>query len=68
MCGLFLDNIIFKVNDYETERNERMQMGLLGMVESEYGLDYVDGEDPGNESEYGLDYVDGEVPGKNNQS
>ncbi|XP_023338900.1 uncharacterized protein LOC111709470 [Eurytemora carolleeae] len=34
------------VNDYETERNERRQMVLLGMVESEYGLDYVDGEDP----------------------
>ena len=37
-------------------------MVLLGMVESEYGLDYVDGEDPGNESEYVLDYIyiDGE--------
>ena len=50
------------MNDYETERNERRQMVLLGMVESEYGLDYVDGEDPGNESEYVLDYIyiDGE--------
>ena len=50
------------MNDYETERNERRQMALLGMVESEYGLDYVDGEDPGNESEYVLDYIyiDGE--------
>ena len=45
------------MNDYETERNERRQMALLGMVESEYGLDYVDGEDPGNESEYMLDYI-----------
>jgi len=45
------------VNDYETERNERRQMVLLGMVESEYGLDYVDGEDPGNESEFVLDYI-----------